>query len=62
MVKLLGLLVKGGDIFKNVVSAPGAYRTLQSEGVAADWALIVGMLLQNDDENYFVEENWSVFC
>ena len=47
MVKLLGLLVKRGDIFKNIVSAPGTYRTLHPEGIAADRALIVGVLLQN---------------
>ena len=47
MVKFLGLLVKRGDIFKNIVSAPGTYRTLHREGIAADRALIVGVLLQN---------------
>lgn len=55
MVKFLGLLVKGGDIFKNVITAPSAYRTLHGEGIAADRALIVGILLQSDDGNYFIE-------
>ncbi len=32
MVKFLGLLVKGGDLFKNVISAPRAYRTLLVRG------------------------------
>ena len=48
MVQLSRLLVKRGYIFKNIISASGAYCTFRSEGIAADWALIIGILLQND--------------
>lgn len=56
MVKLLRLLIKGGYIFKDIVSASGTYRTLRGEGVAADRALVISVLLQNYSENYFIEE------
>ncbi len=48
MVQLSRLLIKGCYIFKNIISASGAYCTFQSEGIAADRALIIGILLQND--------------
>ena len=48
MVQLSRLLIKGCYIFKNIISASGAYCTFQSEGIAADRALIISILLQND--------------
>ena len=48
MMQLARLLIKGRYIFKNVIAASRAYRTFHSKGIAADWALIIGILLQND--------------
>jgi len=46
-MKVHALLVKRVDVFENIVTAPGADRTLRGERETAYRAIAVGVLLQN---------------
>ena len=45
----LRLLVKGGNVLKNVIAASGAYRALLCQGVTADRAIVICVLFQGRD-------------